>query len=59
MKKGSGAVMCCTFGDKADVEWFKEYKLPLVMSLDKAGRMTKQAKKYAGSVAENCPRKNY
>jgi len=48
MKKGSGAVMCCTFGDKTDVEWFKEYKLPLVMSLDRAGRMTKRAKKYAG-----------
>ena len=48
MKKGSGAVMCCTFGDKADVEWFKKYKLPLKMSLDKAGIMTKQAKKYTG-----------
>lgn len=48
MKKGSGAVMCCTFGDKTDVEWFKEYKLPLAISLDKAGLMTKKAKKYAG-----------
>ncbi len=47
-EKGSGAVMCCTFGDKTDVEWFKEYKLPLVMSLDKAGKMSEQAKKYAG-----------
>ncbi len=48
MKKGTGVVMCCTFGDKTDVEWFKEYKLPLVMSLDKAGRMTRKAKKYEG-----------
>lgn len=48
MKKGSGAVMCCTFGDKTDVEWFKEYKLPLAISLDKEGKLTEQAKKYAG-----------
>jgi valyl-tRNA synthetase len=47
-EKGSGAVMCCTFGDKTDVEWFKEYKLPLVISLEKYGKMTGQAKKYAG-----------
>jgi valyl-tRNA synthetase len=40
--------MCCTFGDKTDVEWFKEYKLPLVISLEKYGKMTVQAKKYAG-----------
>lgn len=46
MEKGTGAVMCCTFGDKADVEWFKKYKLPLVMSISKSGRMTKKAKKY-------------
>lgn len=48
MKKGSGAVMCCTFGDKTDVEWFKEYKLPLKVSLDTEGKLTKLAKKYAG-----------
>ena len=47
-EKGTGAVMCCTFGDKTDVEWFKEYKLPLVISLEKYGKMTAQAKKYAG-----------
>lgn len=44
--KGTGAVMCCTFGDKADVEWFKKYRLPLVMSVNKAGRMTGVAKRY-------------
>ena len=25
--KGTGAVMCCTFGDEADVEWWQKYKL--------------------------------
>lgn len=26
--KGTGAVMCATFGDTTDVEWFTEYQLP-------------------------------
>jgi len=51
-QKGSGAVMCCTFGDKTDVEWFKEYQLPLVMSLDKTGIMTEKAPKYKGLSAK-------
>jgi valyl-tRNA synthetase len=25
-EKGTGLVMCCTFGDKTDVEWYKKYK---------------------------------
>ncbi|MFR1519193.1 MAG: valine--tRNA ligase [Clostridia bacterium] len=28
MEKGTGAVMCATFGDAADAEWFAEYGLP-------------------------------
>ena len=26
--KGTGAAMCCTFGDSADAEWFVEHSLP-------------------------------
>ncbi|MDX1412819.1 MAG: valine--tRNA ligase [Candidatus Promineifilaceae bacterium] len=37
--KGTGAVMCCTFGDTADVEWWRKYKLPLVEIIDRDGRM--------------------
>jgi len=29
MDKGSGIVMCCTFGDQTDIEWWKKYNLPL------------------------------
>ncbi|MCK4976864.1 MAG: class I tRNA ligase family protein, partial [Anaerolineales bacterium] len=29
-EKGTGAVMCCTFGDTTDVSWWYTYKLPLV-----------------------------
>ena len=34
--KGTGAVMCCTFGDQTDMEWQKEYNLPIkkVMQAD-------------------------
>lgn len=28
MEKGTGAVMCCTFGDAADLEWYHEHGLP-------------------------------
>lgn len=27
--KGTGVVMCCTFGDQTDIEWWKKYNLPL------------------------------
>ena len=27
--KGTGIVMCCTFGDQTDIEWWKKYNLPL------------------------------
>ncbi len=28
MEKGTGAVMCATFGDSADIEWYQKHKLP-------------------------------
>lgn len=28
MDKGTGAVMCATFGDTADLEWYRQHKLP-------------------------------
>ncbi|HHW22969.1 MAG TPA: valine--tRNA ligase [Clostridiaceae bacterium] len=28
MDKGTGIVMCCTFGDSTDVEWYEAHKLP-------------------------------
>lgn len=40
MEKGTGLVMCCTFGDQTDVYWWKTHSLPLKIVLDKAGRIT-------------------
>jgi len=46
--KGTGIVMCCTFGDQTDVEWWKEYHLELKQAIDDGGKMTEIAGIYAG-----------
>ena len=38
-EKGSGVVMCCTFGDLTDIEWWKTHKLPLRDIVGKDGRI--------------------
>ena len=38
--KGSGAVMCCTFGDSVDVDWWRSHALPLREIIGKDGRLT-------------------
>jgi len=48
VEKGTGLVMCCTFGDQTDVEWYKAHNLPLKEALTKDGRMTELAGKYKG-----------
>jgi valyl-tRNA synthetase len=47
-EKGSGIVMCCTFGDQTDMEWYFAHNLPLKMSFTKDGRMAKSSGKYEG-----------
>jgi valyl-tRNA synthetase len=46
--KGTGAVMCCTFGDVADVGWWYTHNLPLVEALDAQGHLTAAGGDYAG-----------
>ncbi|HEX9057882.1 MAG TPA: valine--tRNA ligase [Ktedonobacterales bacterium] len=51
--KGSGAVMCCTFGDSTDVRWWRTHQLPLRSAIGRDGRMTDLARDCAGlSVAQ-------
>ncbi|MFA6336678.1 MAG: valine--tRNA ligase [Candidatus Paceibacterota bacterium] len=38
-EKGSGAVMCCTYGDETDIYWAKIYSLPEKIILDKSGKL--------------------
>ena len=39
--KGTGVVMCSTFGDQVDLEWQKEYDLPIKSVIDKDGTINK------------------
>jgi valyl-tRNA synthetase len=47
-KKGTGIVMCCTFGDQTDIEWYRQYDLPLRIAITKDGKMSDLAGRYAG-----------
>lgn len=41
-EKGTGMVMCCTFGDVTDIYWWRTHKLPLRMVIDRSGRMVER-----------------
>lgn len=43
IEKGSGAVMCCTFGDTTDIEWWRQHDLDLRIILDNRGHMNSSA----------------
>lgn len=47
-EKGTGIVMCCTFGDQTDIEWYKAHNLPLKNAIGPDGKMTEIAGKYKG-----------
>ena len=38
-EKGTGVVMCCTFGDETDIEWWKKHKLETRIIIDKFGKL--------------------
>lgn len=38
INKGTGLVMCCTFGDTTDIEWYKKHKLPYRQSIGFDGK---------------------
>ena len=48
MEKGTGIVMCCTFGDQTDIEWFKKYNLPLKNIFTKDGKIINDIPNYGG-----------
>jgi valyl-tRNA synthetase len=39
MEKGTGLVMCCTFGDETDIAWWREHGLRLRTILNKYGKI--------------------
>ncbi|HOZ88958.1 MAG TPA: valine--tRNA ligase [Bacilli bacterium] len=46
--KGTGIVMCCTFGDQTDIEWWKKYNLPLKHIFTAEGKIIPELPKYGG-----------
>jgi len=50
---GTGVVMICTYGDKADVQSVAKHHLPVIMCITETGKMNENTGKYAGlTVAE-------
>jgi len=56
-EKGTGLVMCCTFGDKTDIEWQKAYNLPIKTAISRDGKMTSLAEKYSGEKIKDAREK--
>jgi valyl-tRNA synthetase len=48
LETGSGVVMCCTFGDQTDIEWYQAHDLPLRIAIDESATMTDVAGPYEG-----------
>ena len=46
--KGTGIVMCCTFGDQTDIEWWKKYNLPLKNIFTSDGKIIDSIPNYGG-----------
>jgi len=46
--KGSGIVMCCTFGDNVDKEWQRKHNLPIKECFNNGGIMTALAGEFKG-----------
>jgi valyl-tRNA synthetase len=51
---GTGLVMICTFGDKTDIDWWREYGLPLKLSIRPDGTMSEAAGRYCGMTLAEC-----
>ena len=52
VETGSGVVMCCTFGDQTDIEWYQAHDLDLRIAIDESGHLTDVAGEFEGLSAE-------
>ncbi len=55
--KGTGMVMCCTFGDQTDIEWWKKYNLPLKHIFTDHGRISDEVSHYGGMKIKEARKK--
>ncbi len=49
--KGSGLVMCCTFGDLTDVTWWRELQLPARVIIGRDGRILRDQPAWIADTA--------
>ncbi|MDO5569412.1 MAG: valine--tRNA ligase [bacterium] len=55
--KGTGVVMCCTFGDQTDIEWWKKYNLPLKYIFTEDGKIIDSVANYGGMKIKEARKK--
>jgi len=55
--KGTGLVMCCTFGDQNDIFWQKKHKLPFVQTVGLDGKWTDISGPLAGMTVHEARKK--
>jgi valyl-tRNA synthetase len=55
--KGTGLVMCCTFGDQTDIYWYKTYKLPFKQVVGFDGKWTQISGPLAGLTVHEARKK--
>ncbi len=55
--KGTGVVMCCTFGDQTDIEWWKKYNLPLKYIFTDDGKIINEVPNYGGMKIKEARKK--
>ena len=55
--KGTGIVMCCTFGDQTDIEWWKKYNLPLKYIFTEDGKIIDSVPNYGGMKIKEARKK--
>lgn len=57
IEKGTGLVMCCTFGDKTDILWYKKYNLPYRPSIGLDGKWLPETDALSGLRVVNAREK--
>jgi valyl-tRNA synthetase len=56
IEKGTGVVMCATFGDSTDAEWFSEYSLPYRRVIQPDGKISEDVP-FIGGLKTHAARK--
>ncbi len=56
-EKGTGLVMCCTFGDETDIEWWKKHSLDTKIIINKYGKIIDEVEELKGLKIEAARKK--